>query len=108
MGIASVKDVFDRVPERFNATAAKGINAVMQFDISGEGGGNWNVTVKEGTCQVQEGKAASPTVTLTMSSETWLAMVNKELNGMQAFMTGKLKLTGDIMLAQRIPDLFAF
>jgi len=42
-----------------------------------------------------------------MSSETWLAMVNKQLNGMQAFMSGKLKVSGDIMLAQRIPDLFA-
>lgn len=106
MAIATVKDVFDGMPKRFNANAAKGISAVFQFDITGENGGNWNVAVKEGACQVQEGKAASPTVTLTMSGETWLGMVNKQVNGMQAFMTGKLKLSGDIMLAQRIPDLF--
>jgi len=106
MAIASVKEVFDNMSSRFNANAAKGMNAVFQFDISGEGGGNWNVTVKEGTCQVQEGKAGSPTVTLTLSGDTWLGMVNKQINGMQAFMSGKLKLSGDIMLAQRIPDLF--
>lgn len=107
MAIASVKEVFNKMPESFNANAAKGLDAVFQFDITGEGGGNWNVTVKGGTCQVQEGKASSPTVTLTLSGETWLAMVNKQTNGMQAFMSGKLKLTGDMMLAQRIPDLFS-
>jgi putative sterol carrier protein len=108
MAIASVKEVFDKVPEKFNANAAKGLDAVFQYDITGEGGGSWNVTIKDGTCQVQEGKAGSATVTLTMSSDTWLSMVNNELSGMQAFMTGKLKLSGDIMLAQRIPDLFKF
>lgn len=106
MAIASVKEVFDTMPKRFNANAAKGMNAVFQFDITGEGGGNWNVAIQQGTCQVQEGKAASPTVTFSLSSDTWLGMVNKQINGMQAFMTGKLKLSGDIMLAQKMQDLF--
>lgn len=106
MATASVKEVFDNMSKQFNANAAKGVNAVFQFDITGEGGGAWTVTVKDGACQVQEGKAGSPTVTLTLSGETWLGMVNKQINGMQAFMSGKLKLSGDIMLAQRIPDLF--
>jgi putative sterol carrier protein len=108
MAITDVKEVFNRVPQTFNPNAAKNVNALFQFDITGQGGGNWNVLVKEGTCQVSEGKAAAPTVTLTMSAETWLAMVNKQINGMQAFMSGKLKVSGDIMLAQRIPDLFPF
>jgi putative sterol carrier protein len=108
MAITSAKEVFDKVPEIFNPDAAKGLDAVFQFEITDEGGGQWNVTVKEGTCQVQEGTHASPTVTMTMSTETWLAIVNKELNGMQAFMSGKLKLTGDMMLAQRIMEIFPF
>jgi putative sterol carrier protein len=106
MAITSVKEVFNKMPEVFNPSAAQGLDAVFQYDISGEDGGQWNAVVKDGTCQVQEGAHASPTVTLTMSDETWLAMVNKELNGMQAFMSGKLKVSGDIMLAQRINDLF--
>jgi putative sterol carrier protein len=43
-----------------------------------------------------------------MAGETCLAWVNGELNGMQAFMSGKLKVSGDIMLANRIPELFPF
>jgi putative sterol carrier protein len=58
--------------------------------------------------QVNEGSHDTPNVTLTMSSETWLAIVNKELNGMQAFMFGELQPSGDIMLAQHIQQLFDF
>jgi putative sterol carrier protein len=43
-----------------------------------------------------------------MSKETWLGIVNRELGGLQAFMSGKLDVSGDIMLAQKIPDLFSF
>lgn len=108
MAMTNVKEVFEKMPQSFNADAAKGMDAVFQFDITGEGGGDWNVAVKGGTCQVQEGKAAAPTVTLTMSKDTWLGMVNRQINGIQAFMSGKLKLNGDMLLAQRIPDLFKF
>jgi putative sterol carrier protein len=41
-----------------------------------------------------------------MNAGTWLALVNQEMSGMQAFMGGKLKATGDIMLAQKIPAIF--
>ena len=108
MPLSDVKEVFNSVSDQFNADAAKGMDAVFQFDITGDGGGNWYVVVKENACQVQGGSHSDPTVTLSMSGETWLAVVNKELNAVQAFMTGKLKVRGDIMLAQRIPELFSF
>jgi len=107
MALTDTRDVFSKVQERFKPEAAPGMDAVFQFDITGEGGGNWNITIKDGTCQVREGRHDAPTVALAMSSETWLAMANKELSGMQAFMTGKLKVKGDIMLAQKMPNLFS-
>jgi putative sterol carrier protein len=106
MAFTNVKEVFAKMPESFNANAAQGLNAVFQFDITGDDGGKWNVAVKDGACAVNEGANDAPTVTLTMGAETWLAMVNKELNGMQAFMSGKLKASGDIMLAQRFATIF--
>jgi len=106
MAFTDVKEVFNKMPEVFNPNAAQGVNAVFQFEITGDGGGSWSVAIKDGTCEVNEGTNDSPSVTLTMSSETWLGMVNKEVNGMQAFMSGQLKATGDIMLAQRIEQLF--
>lgn len=106
MANSEVNDIFVKMPDVFNAAAAQGLDAVFQFDITGEGGENWSVIVKDGTCQVSEGVNESPTVALTMSAETWVGMINKEVNGMQAFMSGQLKATGDIMLAQRIEQLF--
>ena len=106
MAFTNVKEVFAKMPESFDANAAQGLNAVFQFDITGDDGGKWNVAVKDGACAVNEGACDLPTVTLTMAADTWLAMVNKELNGMQAFMSGKLKASGDIMLAQRFATIF--
>jgi putative sterol carrier protein len=108
MAETDVKEVFEKVTGFFNKTAAQGLDAVFQFDITGNAGGMWNVNIKDGVCEVQEGTHDAPTVTLTLSAEDWLAMVNKELNPLQAFMSGQLRVSGDIMLAQRIPELFLF
>ncbi|UCH06751.1 MAG: SCP2 sterol-binding domain-containing protein [Deltaproteobacteria bacterium] len=108
MAIGDIKEVFTRMPEAFNASAAQGMDAIFQLDITGEGGGTWNVVIKDGACQINEGTHESPSVTLTMSAQTWLGIVNRELNGLQAFLRGKLKASGDIMLAQRIEQLFHF
>jgi len=103
-----IRDVFTRMPEIFNPGAAKGMDAVFQINITGEDGGNWAAVIKDGSCRIQEGSHDNPNVRLTMSVDTWLAIANKEMNGMQAFMSGKLKVSGDIMLAQRIEQLFRF
>lgn len=106
MTLISVEDVFQKMPEVFNADAATGLDLVFQFHITGDQAGDWNVIVKEKTCQVEKGVHASPSVSLTMADQDWLAMCNGTLNGMTAFMTGKLRASGDIMSAQRIPTLF--
>jgi putative sterol carrier protein len=106
MAFESVKETFDNMASVFNPSAAAGLDAVFQYEITGEGGGNWVVSIKDGACEIKEGTHDSPTTTLSMSTETWLAIVNKQLNGMQAFMSGQLKASGDIMLASRIEQLF--
>jgi acyl dehydratase len=106
MALTSVKEVFETMPKVFNPEAAKGVTATFQFHITGGEAGDWNVIVKDGTCEVHEGIHDAPTVSLTMADADWIAMCNGELDGMSAFMSGKLKATGDIMMAQRIPSMF--
>ena len=108
MTITNVKEVFTEMSKIFNPGAAQGLNVAFQFDITGDGGGSWNIGINDSVCQIQEGTHEAPNVTLTMSCETWLSIVNRELNAMQAFMGGQLRVSGDIMLAQRIPELFPF
>lgn len=106
MALTSVNEVFEKMPQVFNAAAASGVNAVYQFHITGSEAGDWYVAIKDGACEVSKGVHASPNTTITMADADWLAMCNGTLNGMTAFMSGKLKVSGDIMAAQRIPSLF--
>ena len=103
-----IRDTLQSMPEIFNRRAAQGMDAVFQINITGDEGGHWIALIKDGTCQIQEGTHANPSASLTMSAGTWLAMVNREISGMQAFMNGQLKVSGDIVLAQRIEELFRF
>ncbi len=107
-GRLKVKAVFDRIPEAFQPNKAAGVDVVFQFEISGPEGGSWHVMVKEGTCEVAEGKHSSPTSTIKMADEDFVKLIGGELNAMAAFTSGKLKIQGDLMKSQLIERLFKF
>jgi putative sterol carrier protein len=101
-----VKEIFNAMPANLNADAAKGMNAVIQFNLTGDGGGNYYVTIKDGTCTVTEGTHQSPNMTMTMAAQDYVDMITGKLNGQMAFMSGKLKIAGDIGLAMKMQSLF--
>lgn len=101
------KDIFAAMPSRFQKEAAKGLDAVYQFDLSGDGGGKWHVIIKSETCEVKEGPAASPSITISMAAQDYVDMTTGKLNGQVAFMSGKLRIAGDMGLALRMQSLFA-
>ena len=95
------------MPSRFNKDAAKGLNAIYQFDLSGDGGGKWQVQIGNDLCEVKEGSHPSPNITISMTAQDYLDMLGGKLNGQMAFMTGKLRIAGDMGLALRLQSLFA-
>lgn len=101
-----VKDVFDKMPAAFNPDAAKGVDVVFQYSISGSDGGDWTVSVKDGACEVAPGKADKPTCTLKIADNDFLDMISGKLDPMKAFTSGKLKIDGDVMKSQLIGKLF--
>ena len=103
-----VKTVFARMPEAFRPEKAAGVNVVFQFSISGPGGGDWVVAVKDGTCKVEAGSVEKPTTTIKMADGDFLQLIAGKLDGMQAYSSGKLKVEGDIMKSQLIGKLFKF
>jgi len=107
-GLSMVKAIFEKMPSIFNADAAKGVDATFQFNISGEGGGDWYAEVKGGACKVEAGVHPSPTTTIKMDAADFVDMINGKLPAMQAFTSGKLKIGGDIMKSQLITRLFKF
>jgi len=107
MAFASVKEIFGKMPEVFDGGAAAGLDAVIQFNIEGDEGGDWYAVIKDQACTVSVGVHDSPALSLRMSDKNWIALCKGELNAVFAFMSGKLKARGDIMLAQRMPKLFS-
>ena len=104
---AALKDIFEKMPGQINADAASGLDCVIQHDITGDDGGNYYVTIKDGAATVSEGTHDSPSMTLTMETSDFVALSNGELDGMSAFMGGKLKIAGDMGLAMKMQSLFS-
>ncbi|MFH1138020.1 MAG: SCP2 sterol-binding domain-containing protein [Pseudomonadota bacterium] len=106
MAFTNPQDAFDAMIEKFNPQAAEGIDAAFQRTLIGDRGGTWHINVQNGRAALANDKHPAPKVAQTSSVDLFLSMVNFEINGMQAFMSGKLKMTGDMMLAQKIYDIF--
>ncbi len=98
----TLDEIFEHMPGRLNADAASGVDAVIQFNCSNPR----TVTIKDGACTVVAGNADDYTVAVTMEDEDMIAMLTGELDGMTAFMTGKIQLDGDMMFAQQLGALF--
>ncbi|HEY2775781.1 MAG TPA: SCP2 sterol-binding domain-containing protein [Candidatus Binatia bacterium] len=103
----NAQQVFDMMPSRFNATAASGVNATYQFDLTGDNGGTWQVAVANGACNVAKGTPNDkPNITITMAANDYLDMITGKLNPQMAFMGGKLKIKGDMSLALKMQQIF--
>src|SRR5688572_9534214 len=105
--MATVQETFDQMASRFKADRAAGTNAAIQYDISGEGGGTWHAVIKDGACTVASGPATNPSLTLQMAAQDWLDMTSGKQSGQMLFMSGKLKLKGDMGLAMKLGSMFA-
>ena len=102
----AIKEIFAAMPTQINADAAKGMNSTIQFNLGGEGGGNYYVEIKDGTAKVSEGTHASPNMTMTLAASDYVDLIMGKLNGQMAFMSGKLKISGDMGLAMKMQTLF--
>lgn len=103
----SPTEVFENLPSRFNKEAAKGMApTVYQFDLTGDNATQRHVIIENQACTVKDGKHASPSITITMNSQDYVDLANGKLNPMQAFMAGKFKIAGDMMLAMKMQTLF--
>jgi len=107
-GVDAVLDgVFRGMAEAFLPKAAQGQAAVIQYDITVPAGlMSYQLDVKDGVCSLTRGTEKSPRVTLGLSLADFLRLVTGDLDGMQAFMSGKLKLSGDLMFSQTIQTWF--
>src|ERR1041384_3043827 len=100
--MSAAVELLKKLPAAFNPDAASGVGCNRPFTISSP----MNAVIKNGACTVNAGSAGAPDVTITMEDDDLVSLMKGELNGMTAFMTGKLQIEGDLMLAQRMFGFF--
>jgi putative sterol carrier protein len=101
--------VFARMREHIKSDAAATVNAVVHWKIGGRSDGGedlYEVVIRGGDCIVNEEAQEQPTVTLTVDGADFLRLVTGNANGPELFMSGKLKIEGDLAFASTLPALF--
>jgi putative sterol carrier protein len=99
----SAKEFFDTLESRIDQSKTAGMTNSYLFDI--DGAGTWKVDVRDGSVKVTEGSGDAD-VTITTSEETFEKIVSGEQNATSAYMTGKLKVKGDMGAAMKLQKLF--
>jgi putative sterol carrier protein len=99
----SAREFFETLESRVDASKTAGIRNSYVFDV--EGAGIWKVDVDDGRVTVSEG-AGDADVTITTSEETFQRLASGQQSPTTAYMTGKLKVKGDLGAAMKLQKLF--
>jgi putative sterol carrier protein len=103
----TVAELMQKMPGAFIPEKAQDVDATIHFKFTGAEAGEWNATIKDGKVDVAQGVPQEPAnMTLTADSGDYVKIFTGELDGMQAFMQGKIKLAGDLNLAMKLMQMF--
>ncbi|MCB1154003.1 MAG: SCP2 sterol-binding domain-containing protein [Deltaproteobacteria bacterium] len=105
--MSDVQQVFDNMQTRLddNPDSVAGMNCVYQFNVTGDEAGEWHADLTGEKAEIKQGPHASPNCTITVKGEDFVNIANGKLSGQMAFMTGKLKIAGDMGLAMKLQKL---
>lgn len=109
MGVDSIlQNIFEGMRDSFKPEAAKDVSSTVQYDIdTDEGTKQWSVAFDNGTCTVSEGAAGGPRLTIKIGLVDFIRLIFNQVQGPQLFMSGKMKLTGDMMWAMQMQNYFS-
>lgn len=98
----STTEFLKKLPSAVKQDVIDGMEGTVQLNISEP----VYLTLKDGNLSVEVGEADAPDVTLTVSDDNLIKLIKGDLGGVMAYMTGKLQVDGDLMLAKQLPDFF--
>ena len=99
----TVQEFFQNLESRADSSKTAGMTSSYVFEIAGAG--EWKVDVDDGKVTVTEG-GGDADVTIATSQETFEKIIAGEQNPTSAYMTGKLKIKGDMGAAMKLQKLF--
>jgi putative sterol carrier protein len=99
----SAREFFEGLEGRLDPSKTAGMTNSYVFEI--DGAGTWRVDVDDGKVSVAEGNGDAD-ATIAASEETFQQIASGDLNATTAYMTGKLKVRGDMGAAMKLSRLF--
>ena len=100
-------EVFQEIDNRLQADPSKvsNMNATYAFDLAGEEGGQYHIALKDGKADVGQGAPENPNITISMKDHDFVDLALGKLDGTMAFMSGKIKIKGDMGLAMKLQQV---
>lgn len=106
--MSQVQETFDKIKASFEAGADLGdLNASYLFKITGDEAGEWSVTIADGKGSVTDGAIDSPECTITVADTDFVGIVRGSANAQMLFMSGKLKVAGNMPLALKLQKVLS-
>jgi putative sterol carrier protein len=99
----TAQEFFDTLPTRVSPDRIEGMNNTYVFDI--DGAGTWTVAIADGNITVTEGAGDADCI-FSATEETFEKIASGEQNATTAYMTGKLKIKGDMGAAMKLQKIF--
>jgi putative sterol carrier protein len=100
------QDIFDGIARDFDPASAPGLTGSIQFELSGDNGGQWYVKVEDGRLEVGKGAIEPASLTVSANAADYIDIATGKTAPQMAFMQGKLRLKGDMGLAMKLQPLF--
>lgn len=100
----TIQTIQQQLKEKFNSEAAMDVSEIFQFEV--KDAENFYIKINNGECEVNNGSISTADITMALEEKTLESIVSGEIDGMQAFMAGKLKIQGNMLLAMRLQEFF--
>jgi putative sterol carrier protein len=104
----SLGTMLQRIPQTVTPAQIQGLNTVVAIRSTGTPPEEWTITVKDGTCTVDNGRTATPQLSVEATPDVWQSLIDRKLDAEWAYMSGKLRVSGDLGLAMRLQSLLRF
>jgi putative sterol carrier protein len=100
----TIEQIMQHMPEAFVPEKAAGVKSNVQLDFGGDG--IYVVHIADGKCEVTSGAIDQPDATMITSADTYIALIEGKQDAMRAFMSGQLKVKGNLQLLLKFQSFF--
>jgi len=99
-------EAISAMPRYLDSAKAGSMDKSIQINLGGDGGGSWWLKIKDGAAESGRGELENPDLTLSSSAADYVLILTGKLDGASAFMSGRLRVKGDMALAISFGTLF--